>query len=151
MTVSIMAERRAPAPKSASTKANQRWMAISGALGGVVGFALALPILRNHDFDSTITGSMIYDPLPTWLAVAAALLWGVALPIISWRWERVVDEHEREAYREGAVAGFYVIAIGAPVWWLLSRGGLMPPVDPVILYAAVLVASSVVWMWRKYR
>jgi hypothetical protein len=151
MTVSTMAERRAPEPKSASVRANHRLLAISGALGGVIGFALALPILSNHDVDSGIGAAMIYGPLPTWLAIAAALLWGVMLPIISWRWERVVDEHERQAYRDGAVAGFYVLTIGAPVWWLLSRGGLLPPVDAVALYAAFMVISSLVWAWRKYR
>lgn len=148
---STVAERRTPAPKSASTKANHRLLAISGVIGGVVGLALALSVLLAHRGDARIGDAMINGPLPAWLAIAVALVWGVALPIISWRWERVVDEHEREAYRDGAVAGFYTLSVGGPVWWLLARGGLLPPVDAVVLYGAVLVATAVVWLWRKHR
>jgi hypothetical protein len=149
MTSMTVAEPRGA--KSASVRANHRLLAISGALGGVVGLILAIFVLSDRPDGANVGTAMIYAPLPSWLAVAIALVWGVVLPIISWRWERVVDEHEREAYRDGAVAGFYVIGVGAPVWWLLWRGGLLPPVDAIIVYAAVLTVTGVVWLWRKYR
>jgi hypothetical protein len=149
MTVSTMAERRST--KSASERANHRLLLISGAIGGVIGLVLALSVLTGHHDDATVGQAMVSGPIPAWLAIAIALIWGVLMPIISIRWERVVDEHEREAYRDGAVAGFYVIGCGAPVWWFLWRGGLVPPVDSALLYAAVLIVTGAVWLWRKYR
>lgn len=138
-------------PKSASTRANHALLAICGFLGGMVGLALAVSALTSGGDKADVADTMITGPLPAWVAVALALVWGVLLPIISWRWERVVDEHEREAYRQGAVAGFYMIGIGAPGWWLLARGGLVPPVDPIGLYIAVLSVTGAVWLWHKYR
>jgi hypothetical protein len=156
MMVSIVAkgggaERRGIEPKSASVKANHKLLVWSGVLGGAMGFAIAMSVLSTRPEEGNIAEAMIYGPLPVWLAVAMALLWGVVLPVISWRWEQVVDEHEREAYRDGAVAGFYVMGVGAPVWWLLARAGLVPPVEVSILYAAFLTVTGAVWLWRKYR
>lgn len=148
--VTAMTERRT-VQKSASERANHRLLAISGVLGGAVGLVLALTALGGHRKGDNLSDAMLNGPLPVWLAIVLALLWGVVMPIISWRWERVVDEHEREAYRDGAVAGFYALSIGGPVWWVLARADLVRPVDPVALYALVLVATGGVWLWRKYR
>lgn len=133
-----------------SVRANHRLLALCGVLGGGVGFATAM-ILRQQEHRGDHLSQLLEAPLPTWFAVAVALVWGVVLPVISWRWERVVDEHERRAYHAGAVAGFYVMSVGAPVWWFLWRGGLLPPVDAVLLYLAVLAAGGIGWAWRKYR
>ncbi|MHA6721431.1 hypothetical protein [Sphingomonas sp. RS2018] len=147
MTANAMTDRNI---KSPSVKANHRLLALSGALGGLIGLALALSVLGRPD-KGMAGDAMLTGPLPVWLAVGIALLWGIALPIISWRWEQVVDEHERQAFRDGAVAGFYVLSVGGPVWWILGRAALVPPVDALGLYAAVLAVTGVVWLWRKYR
>lgn len=151
MMVSIVARRTGAEPKSASEKANHRLLAWSGVLGGAIGFAMAMSVLSARPEKGNVAEAMIYGPLPAWLAVIMALLWGVVLPVISWRWHQVVDEHEREAYRDGAVAGFYVMGVGAPVWWLLARADLLPPIDVATLYAAFLTVTGAVWAWRKYR
>ncbi len=135
--------------KGPSERANQRLLAISGALGGAMGLGMALAVLASAPPGEH--PSMLSGPLPAWLAIVFALVWGVVLPIISWRWHRVVDEHEREAYRDGAVAGFYVFALGGPIWWFLWRGGLAPAVDAFALYLAFMTAAGVVWLWRKYK
>ncbi len=54
------------------------------------------------------------SPLPLWFAILMAVMWGIAIPIISWRWHRVVDEHESRAYRDGALAAFYVVGSERP-------------------------------------
>lgn len=151
MTGSSMADRRTPEPKSASTRSNHALLAVCGFLGGMIGLALALSAMTGRERDADTAAAMLNAPLPVWLAVVLAIVWGVVLPIVSWRWERVVDEHEIEAYRRGAVAGFYMMGIGAPVWWLLSRAALVPPVDPIGLYVAVLSVTGGVWIWHKYR
>lgn len=137
--------------KGPSVRANHRLLALCGALGGVIGLATGVVASSQRHGPDGADVSLLTAPLPAWLAVAIAVLWGIVLPVISWRWHRVVDEHEREAYRDGAVAGYYVIGIGAPVWWFLWRGGLLPPVEAFWFYVAFMLLSGTVWVWRKYR
>lgn len=136
------------ATKAPSERANHRLLGWAGALGGLIGLAMAIAAMQNMGPDDS--PSMLTGAIPTWFAISIALLWGVVMPVISWRWHQVIDEHERDAYRDGAVAGYYVMAIGAPVWWFLWRGGLLPAVDAFWLFIAVIVASGAMWMWRKY-
>ncbi len=136
-------------PRSPSVRANHRLLVLSGAIGGLIGLAMALILLRNG-VPNDDPGALLTMPLPRWFAVLVALIWGIGTPIVSWRWERVVDEHERRAYRDGAVAGFYVMGLGAPVWWFLWRGGLAPAVDAVWLYGATMTVTGLVWLWRKH-
>ncbi|WP_294272718.1 hypothetical protein [uncultured Sphingomonas sp.] len=134
--------------KGPSERANHRLLAISGAVGGIAGLSTALIVLQQPP------GSGRADPwsspLPLWFAVLMALIWGVIIPVISWRWHRVVDEHERQAYRDGAVASFYTVGLGVPVWWFLWRGGALPPVQIEWVYGAMLGVGGLVWLWRKY-
>ena len=133
-----------------SERANHRLLAISGAMGGVIGIVMAMAALQASPGTDDAAWAMLYGPLPVWAAVLLALAFAGVL-VLSRRWERVVDEHERDAYRDGAVAGFYVIGVGAPIWWVLWRGGLLPAIDPIGLYAATVTVTGVVWLVRKYR
>ena len=130
-------------------RANHRLLALSGLLGGAIGLGIALVATRGVP-DGT-RPDLMSAPLPLWFAVVLAFAWGVVLPVISWRWHRVVDEHEREAYRDGAVAGFYAVEIGAPIWGTFWRAGMLPPVDATALFAAMIAVTGIVWLWRKYR
>ncbi|MGR6330122.1 hypothetical protein ACU5AX_13730 [Sphingomonas sp. XXL09] len=141
--------KRNDAPVAASVRANQRLLAASGVLGGAIGVGLVLVLIPQGEGAPDMV-DLLHAPLPAWFAILVALAWGVALPLIAWRWQRVVDEHEREAYRDGAVAGFYVMGAGAPVWWVLARGGLVAEVDPIGLYVATLAVTGIVWLYRKY-
>lgn len=85
------------------------------------------------------------------VAIGLALIVVVIIPLISWQWHRSIDEHERDAYRAGAVAGGYLFLIGAPAWWLLWRGGLAPQPDGVVFYYAFCLLFGIVWLWKKYR
>lgn len=136
------------AAKAPSERANHRLIAWTGALGGVIGLAMAIATSQGAGPGERL--DILSGAIPGWFAVLIAFLWGVVLSAMTWRWHRVIDEHEREAYRDGAVAGYYVMAIGAPVWWFLWRGGLLPAVDAFWLFMAVMIASGGVWMWRKY-
>ncbi|APX66943.1 hypothetical protein V3I01_12590 [Sphingomonas sp. gentR] len=134
-----------------SERANRRLVAISGALGGVIGAAMAImSVVQLPHGAKPGPLDMWTSPLPLWFAIIMALVWGVFLPIISWRWHRVVDEHESRAYRDGALAAFYVVGLGAPVWWFLWRGGVLPPLQVEWVYGALMASCGIVWMWRKY-
>lgn len=91
-------------------------------------------------------------PLSAPVALALAFVIAVPLPILSWYWHhRVADEQEADAYRTGAMLGMYAFWIGAPVWWLLWRGGIVPAPDGVLLYFVTIAVASIVWLWAKYR
>ena len=91
------------------------------------------------------------SPISPVAAVALSLLLLTVLPVLGWRWQKTVDEHEREAYQSGALAAAYMFQIVAPVWWLLWRGGLVPEVNGIILYLAFDFTFLTVWFWKKYR
>ncbi|WP_347093858.1 hypothetical protein [Sphingomonas parapaucimobilis] len=135
--------------KGPSERANHRLLAISGAVGGIAGLSTALIVLQQPK-DAVAPADPWSSPLPLWFAMLMALIWGVVIPVISWRWHRVVDEHERQAYRDGAVASFYTVGLGVPVWWFLWRGGALPPVQIEWVYGAMLGVGGIVWLWRKY-
>ncbi|WP_322963036.1 hypothetical protein [Sphingomonas fuzhouensis] len=135
--------------KGPSERTNHRLLAISGVVGGIAGLSTALIVLQQPPGASPHP-DLWSSPLPLWFAILMALIWGVVIPIISWRWHRVVDEHESRAYRDGALAAFYVVGLGAPVWWFLWRGGVLPPLQAEWVYGALMATCGIVWMWRKY-
>lgn len=92
------------------------------------------------------------DPLPLTFAIALAALWGIALPLLQLYWHRrLIDEQESDAYKMGALGGMYIYIFGAPVWWLLWRGGLLPEPNGVAIYLIFTMTVCVIWFWRKYR
>lgn len=118
---------------------------LGGVMGGIMGFVESQ---QESDGLSMFSNS----PLPTAIALTFAFVWAVIVPGIAWYWHRyAVDEQELHAYREGAYYAFYTYAIGAPVWWVLWRGGLVPEPNGIIIYYVTLSICGVVWLWKKYR
>ena len=130
---------------TARERRNRNVLIICGALGGVMGATLSL--IGPSPF-SAFTN----DPLPAWFALALAAVTLLLIPALSLYWHRrVVDEQEAAAYSKGALIGLYVFWIGAPAWWFLWRGGLVPAPDGVIIYFATVAVAGAIWMWGKYR
>lgn len=114
------------------------------AFGGAIGLTLTIAEPSLEIFSGA--------PLPASVALALAFAIGVPLPILSWYWHnRVADEQETDAYRKGALLGMYAFWIGAPVWWLLWRGGMAPAPDGVLIYFVTIAVAGIVWFWAKYR
>ena len=91
-------------------------------------------------------------PLPPALAVGLALPIAVLLPLLCLYWHRwVADEQDAAAYGKGALIGLYTYFIGAPTWWLLWRGGLLPAPDGILIYLAIITITGIIWLWAKYR
>ena len=129
-------------------KMNQRVMVFSALLGG--GIALALMASSTAEYgDPTVFSETSIKP---WVAIALSLVIGVGMPILSIYWHnRVIDEQEADAYRSGALIAIYAFWIGAPVWWLLWRGGLVPAPDGIAIYLITTFTALFVWFWKKYR
>lgn len=114
-------------------------------IGAIVGVALSLS-------GTPPLGAFSSDPLPAGLAIALAITVAVLLPILSVYWHRrVADEQEAAAYAKGALIGIYAYWIGAPTWWLLWRGGLVPAPDGILIYFVTIAVTGLVWLWAKYR
>lgn len=124
---------------------NRVVLALCGAMGGVIGMVLAM---AGPSPFSTFSNEPISPMLALFLAAPIALV----LPVISIYWHRhVVDEPEAAAYNLGALIGISVYFIGAPVWWLLWRGGLLPAPDGILIYFTTIAVTGLVWIWAKYR
>jgi len=130
---------------TARERRNRTVLVVCGALGGVMGAMLSL-------IGPTPFSAFTNDPLPAWFALTLAAVVALLVPALSLYWHRhVVDEQEAAAYSKGALMGLYVFWIGAPTWWLLWRGGLVPAPNGVLIYFATIVVAGAVWMWAKYR
>lgn len=128
---------------------NRLVLTIAMAVGAAIGFMLAL----SGGLDGGPGPISLSDaPLPPMIAIGLAAIVAIALPLLSYYWHRrVADELEAAAYREGALMGLYAFWVGAPTWWLLWRGGLVPPPDGVVIYLVVTFVAGVVWLHAKYR
>jgi hypothetical protein len=129
-------------------KMHQRVTVFSALLGG--GIAIALMASSTAEYgDPTVFSEA---PIKPWVAIVLALVIGVGMPILSIYWHnRVIDEQEADAYRSGALIAIYAFWIGAPVWWLLWRGGMVPAPDGIAIYLITTFTALIVWFWKKYR
>ncbi|WP_242446086.1 hypothetical protein [Sphingopyxis lindanitolerans] len=80
-----------------------------------------------------------------------AALWVGGLGIAMVFYHRSIDDHERYAYQLGAVAGFYAFVIPCPVWWVLWRADIAPPIDAMALFVLALTVNLAVYLWFKFR
>ncbi|QJQ32943.1 hypothetical protein GV829_11215 [Sphingomonas lacunae] len=118
---------------------------IALTLGGVtgLGFGLTQSLAPHLLFDAE---GMVQAPL----AIAAVLLWGIAGPWLTNWWLKQTDEHERDAYIEGANWTAHALMFGIPVWWVLWKAGLAvepSAIDCIILGSLLWMG---VWMRRKF-
>lgn len=121
---------------------------ISGIIGGIIGVILAVQAINS---DELSLNSIINAPIPTLLALALAFFWAIIMPIICYYWYKNVDEQEMHAVRIGAYYSLYIYMIGAPTWWILWRGGLVPQPNGIIIYIITVYSFCGIWLWKKYR
>ena len=120
------------------------WISLVIALALGVVSAIMLQAGGDSDLmsDSALTPS---------LAIGLSVLWIFGLLIAAIIYHRTVDDHERLAYYLGGLAGFYAFVFPCPVWWVLARADLAPPVDAMPLFALSLTANALVYFWFKFR
>lgn len=119
------------------------WVSLVGS--GALGMVAAIMLQTNGESLYSNTG------LSPSVAITLSLLWVVGLAVALVAYHRTVDDHERQAYHLGALAGFYAFIFPCPVWWVLHRADLAPPVDAMLLFAASLTANAIVYIWFKFR
>lgn len=115
----------------------------------VAGVATAIVMIAASGADAPVR--LWNGPILPGAAILLAVAWGVLAPAVTLWWLRIIDEHERDGYRLGAETAGHALLMAAPVWWLLWRGGFLPPPDIVLLIVGYAFIWSGVWAVRKYR
>jgi hypothetical protein len=134
-----------PTPREGRTR-------VAMAVAGLLGAAISLVLVLHHRGPASSPLALFDGPLSPAVAIVLALVVGVVIPALSIYWHlRVIDEQEAAAYNKGALIAMYVFWIGAPVWWLLWKGGLVPAPDGVLIYAITAIVATIIWLWAKYR
>lgn len=117
------------------------------ALGLPLGLLLGLA--SGPDISAVATG-----PIAPWMAILTAAVLAISMSVSLFLYHRTIDDHEQQAYFRANSLAFYFLVIAIPAAWLLSRGGLIPPLGagPVmlILFASMLI-NFAAWAVLKFR
>lgn len=136
-------------PMTTREKLNRNIMAGCGLLGAAIGATL---VATDGSIPSDPQTIFSDSPLPLALAALLAVFWGVIMPVIAWFWRtRAIDEQEANAYRDGGYYAAYAYLMGAPTWWFLWRGGLLPEPNGTLIFCLFAFIWTAVWFWKKYR
>lgn len=136
-------------PMTSRERLNRNIMVGCAVLGALIG---ALLVAMDGVMPSGPITIFKDGPLPLAIAVLLAVFWAVIMPVIAWFWHtRAIDEQEAHAYRDGGYYAAYAYLIGAPTWWFLWRGGLLPEPDGVTIFCGFTIIWTAVWFWKKYR
>lgn len=146
LALAYYVRRHADAFRSWSPRKRLYW--ISLILSGALGFVAAMVMQAGSDgTDGLFSNAALTPPV----AIALSAMWVVGLTIALILYHRTVDDHERQAYHLGGLAGFYAFVFPCPVWWVLWRADLAPPVEAMPLFGLSLAANAVIYFWYKFR
>jgi hypothetical protein len=121
-------------------------------VGGAIGLLLTFYDTSVGNLDTGALPIFSDNPVPPVMALMIVFFWAVIMPIIAWFWhKRAIDEQEASAYRDGGYYAAYAFLIGAPMWWMLWRGGFAPEPDGVAIFMLFASLWTAVWFWKKYR
>ncbi len=119
----------------------------SAAIGAIIGAWMVFDQPAGRDSATMMfTGSLSPN-----FAIAASLVWTLGLAIAMILYHRAIDDHEERAWLWASLAGWYAFIFPTPVWWVLHRAALAPPVDAMMLFALSLIVNAAVWAWLKFR
>lgn len=135
--------------QSLSPRKRRYWLTLGlcAVIGGVIGAWMAID-QRIGEQDST---GLLTGPLSPNFSIAASLVWTLGLAAAMWIYHRSIDDHEERAWLWACVAGWYAFIFPAPVWWVLHRADMAPPVDAMLLFFLSLIVNAIVWAWLKFR
>lgn len=119
--------------------------------GSVLLGLLTAILLRSGQADVTADPFFSNSALSPQIAILLALLWGAGISIAVFIYQRTIDDHEERAYLWAGLAGYYAFVIPAPMWWVLARADLAPPVDAMLLFGLTIITNALVYLWLKFR
>lgn len=83
-------------------------------------------------------------------AMIGLAIYGIFAPLILYLQHKGMDEQEERAYLLANTASWYFIIIVAPIWWILSRADMLPPIQLDIMVFSSLAINFSVWAWKKF-
>jgi hypothetical protein len=122
-------------------------LGFAGVLGGIIGAWMA----ADQPAGSNSFWMAFSGPLSPGFAIGSSLAWILGLTISIILYHRAIDDHEERAWLWAGLAGWYAFVFPAPLWWVLHRADLAPPVDAMLLFLFSMAVNAIVWMWLKYR
>lgn len=132
-----------------SPRRKKYWLALvaAGVIGGIIGSWIVAdqPAGRNA-IEIASSGALSEN-----FAIGASLFWTLGLALCMTLYHRAIDDHEERAWLWAGLAGWYAFIFPAPVWWVLHRAELTPPVDAMLLFILSMVVNAVVYLWLKFR
>lgn len=134
-------------PMAANEKVSRNLVLASGTIGGLLGLMIAIGGIQKDD-PLYLFGN---GPLEPALGGIFLAVWLVIVPVISFLWWRVINEHEARSYSFGGMAAlnvYYFVTLG---WWIGWRSGFVPEPQHMAIYLVVTGVWIVGWMWRRYR
>jgi hypothetical protein len=134
-------------PVSPSTRRTQLLFGLSGVISVVAVVIVIIGAQTNEGVNPVWSNSR---NLPHVIAFAAVAIWLLSVAL-AWWWYASADEHERKANDVGFLFGGGLFMAATPVWWILSRAGLVPPPDAMVLWYATMVAMGIGWAWYRNR
>ncbi|WP_245798713.1 hypothetical protein [Sphingopyxis flava] len=135
--------------RALSPRQHRYWSALglSAIIGGIIGGWMVLDQETGRDA-ADLFGSGALSPS---FALGASLLWAGGLAVGMILYHRAIDDHEERAWLWAGLAGWYAFIFPAPVWWVLHRAALAPPVDVMPLFLVSLLVNGAVYLWLKFR
>lgn len=146
IALALYVRRHADWFRSWSPRKRLYWVSV--ILSGALGFVAAMVLQTGSQGADGLLSNSAMTPN---VAIGLSLLWIVGLVVALVLYHRTIDDHERQAYHLGALAGFYAFVMPCPVWWVLWRADLAPPVDAMPLFALSLTVNAAVYFWFKFR
>lgn len=122
-------------------------LGFAAVVGGILGgWMVADQPAGSDGLEVAISGSVSAG-----FAIGASLFWVIGLAISMTIYHRAIDDHEERAWLWAGLVGWYAFIVPAPVWWVLHRAAIAPPVDAMLLFLVSMVANAIVWAWLKFR
>lgn len=132
-----------------SPRRRRYWSALglSAIVGGVIGGWMQLDQAQSG-------GAIVFlgnGALSAGFAIGASIFWVIGLIVGLAIYHRSIDDHEQRAWLWAGLVGWYAFIFPAPVWWVLHRADLAPPIDAMLLFLVSMVANAIVYLWLKFR
>lgn len=118
-------------------------------IGGIIGATL---VLVSDDPGNNPLALFSNSPVSPILAIILAIFMLIIMPIVTYYWHtRASDEQELHSIRVASYYALSVYMLGAPAWWILWRGGLVPEPNGIAIYYITLSTMGVFWLQKKYQ
>lgn len=135
-------------PVTRKEKLSRNIIMASGFLGGLIGLVL---VISSPDFGDDAFVIFSDSPIPPSIAIIMSAIIGLIIPALTFYWHKnAIDEQESFIARSSALPAFYFFLLAGPIWWILARGDVAPPVNGIWLYFITLTIFYVFYIKNKY-